>query len=226
MPQGEVDVRRGQGDARERLAHVPELGGRGPEKLPPHRRIEEQVADLDRGAHRAAARRRGAYRPAAGDADFRAGGAVRRAASQHQPADLGDRRQRLAAEAQRSNAKQIVGLGDLACGVGGQGQRQLLGRDAAAVVRDADHLQPALRHRNVDPRRPRIDRVLHQLLDDARGPLDHLAGGDLVDQRRRQLSDGRHGIKRHKGRNVRGSRNRDLEVTAVAQADQGAFQAR
>ena len=40
---------------------------------------------------------------------------------------------------------------------------------------------PPCGHRDVDPRRPGVDRVLHQLLDDAGRPLDHLAGGDLVD---------------------------------------------
>ena len=38
-----------------------------------------------------------------------------------------------------------------------------------------------------------IDRVLDQLLDHARRPLDHLAGGDAVDEFPRQLADG-HGM--------------------------------
>ena len=42
------------------------------------------------------------------------------------------------------------------------------------------------------PRRARIDRVFHQLLHDARRPLDDLAGGDLVDQRLWKSVD-RHG---------------------------------
>ena len=58
VPQREMDVRRGQGDAGERLGDVAELGGRGPQKLPPHGRVEEQVVHLDARADRAAARGR------------------------------------------------------------------------------------------------------------------------------------------------------------------------
>jgi len=60
-----MDLRGGQGDARERLAYVPELRGRGPQELPPHRRVEEQVVDLDGRAHRTAAGRRLAQTPPA-----------------------------------------------------------------------------------------------------------------------------------------------------------------
>ena len=108
--------------------------------------------------------------------------ALRRAAPQHQPAHFGDRGQGLAAEAQRADAEQVVGLGQFAGGVAGHGQRQLVGRDAAAVVDHADQFQSALLDRHVDPRGPGIDGVFHQLLDHAGRPLDHLAGGDLVDQ--------------------------------------------
>ena len=81
---------------------------------------------------------------------------------------------------------------NLAGGVAGHGQRQLVGRDAAAVVDDADQLAAALLHRHVDPRRAGVERVLDQLLDDARRPLDHLARGDLVDDARRELADRGH----------------------------------
>ena len=39
-------------------------------------------------------------------------------------------------------------------------------------------------------RRAGVERVLDQLLDDARRPLDHLAGGDAVDGGFGQLADG------------------------------------
>ena len=45
----------GQGDPRERLADVAQLGLRGAQELAPHRRVEEQIADLDGRADRAAA---------------------------------------------------------------------------------------------------------------------------------------------------------------------------
>ena len=108
-----------------------------------------------------------------------------RPAAEHEPAHFGDRRQRFAAEAERADAKQIVGLANLARGMGRDGQQQLLGRDAAAVVHDADQFHAPLLDRHVDPPRAGVDRVFHQLLHHARRPLDHFAGGDLVDDARR-----------------------------------------
>ena len=197
VAQGEVHLGQGQGDAREGLAHVAQLGLRRAEELAADRRVEEQVGNLDRGAHRAAA---GDDRRAltAGDLDLRPGRGVGRAAAQRHPAHLGDRGQRLAAEAQRGDAEQVVRLGELARGVAGHGQRQLVGRDPAAVVGHADQLDAAGLDRHVDPRGPGVDGVLQQLLDHARRPLDHLAGGDLVDQALRKNVD-RHGGIRDEG---------------------------
>ena len=83
--------------------------------------------------------------------------AVALPAANHELADFGDRRQRLAAKAERADAEQVVGVGDLAGGVAGDRQRQVVRRDAAAVVDDADQVGPALPQRHVDPRRPGID---------------------------------------------------------------------
>ena len=74
------------------------------------------------------------------------------------PRDLGDRRQRLAAEAQGADPEQVVGHGQLARRVRPEGQRQVVGRHPRAVVGDPDQvLAPAL-DRHVDPRRPGVDR--------------------------------------------------------------------
>ena len=128
----------------------------------------------------------------AGDFDFRPALVGRRAAANHQPADLADRGQGLAAEAQRAHAEQVVGLGELARGVGGDGQRQFFGRNPAAVVRHPHQVQSAAGGRHVDPRRPGVDRVFHQLLDHARRPFDDLAGRDLVDERLGETTNGWH----------------------------------
>mgnify|MGYP002476262370 CR=1 FL=1 len=88
------------------------------------------------------------------------------------------------------DAEQIVRLGQLARRMARHGQRKLDSRNAAAVIDDPHHLQSALDDRNVDPRGAGVDRVLHQLLDDARRPLDDLAGGDAVDGFGRELADG------------------------------------
>ena len=70
------------------------------------------------------------------------------------------------------------------------GEREVVSVHAGAVVGDADQPQAAARRRDVDAARAGIDRVLDQLLDDARRPLDDLTRGDAVDEIRRQLTYG------------------------------------
>ena len=64
--------------------------------------------------------------------------------------DAADGRQGLAAEAQRGDAEEVVGRLQLAGGVRGEGQGQVVGRDAVAVIDDADEVGAALLHFNVD----------------------------------------------------------------------------
>ena len=59
---------------------------------------------------------------------------------------------------------------------------QLLGRHADAVVDHRQEGAAAFLQGHGDAVRAGIDRVLDQLLHGAGRPLDHLAGGDLVDQ--------------------------------------------
>src|SRR3984957_16291255 len=63
-------------------------------------------------------------------------------------------------------------------------------RHAAAVVGDADPPPPAAVGENVDPAGAGVDGVLHEFLDHARRTLDHLAGGDAVDDLFGKLADG------------------------------------
>ena len=64
VPQGEMGVRMSQGQPRERFAHVSQLGLRGSHEPCAHRRVEEQVANLDRRARWTTAR--GNFRRLAG----------------------------------------------------------------------------------------------------------------------------------------------------------------
>ena len=61
---------------------------------------------------------------------------------------------------------------------------------AAAVVGDADPPPAAAIGEDVDAAGAGIDGVLDQFLDHARGTLDHLAGGDAVDDLFGELADG------------------------------------
>ena len=95
-------------------------------------------------------------------------------------ADGGDGGQRLAPEAQRADGCQIGGGTELAGGMAQKGGRQLLRRNAAAVVGDADVGQAAVLDLRHDGGGSRVDGVLQQFFDDAGGTLHHLAGGDKI----------------------------------------------
>jgi hypothetical protein len=71
---------------------------------------------------------------------------------------------------------------DLAGGVALQGQAELPGLDAAAVVGNGDAPDAAVLDAHFDSARAGVECVLEQLLDDRGGPLDDLAGGDLAHQ--------------------------------------------
>ena len=77
-------------------------------------------------------------------------------------------------------AAEIVGAADLARRVPLDRQPRVLRLHPLAVVLDADLLLAAELDVNREAARAGVDRVLDQLLDDRGGPLDDLAGGDLV----------------------------------------------
>ncbi len=68
-------------------------------------------------------------------------------------------------------------------------QGQLLAAEARTVVDHQDARKAALFDLDVDAPGARIDGVLDQLLDRARRPFDHFAGGDAVDGFGRQAAD-------------------------------------
>ena len=88
--------------------------------------------------------------------------------------------ERFATETEGADGGQIGGGAELARRVAQKGGGQLVGRDAAAVVRDAQIGQPAVLQLDGDVPRARVDGVFQKLLDNARGTLDDLASGDEI----------------------------------------------
>jgi hypothetical protein len=111
------------------------------------------------------------------------------AAGDGQLGHRGDRGQRLAAETHGRHRLQLGQAGDLAGGVALQGQRQLRGRDAAAVVLDHDAAHAASQQPHGDLARAGVQRVVDQFAHDGGRPLDHLARGDLAHQLVGQFPD-------------------------------------
>ncbi len=84
-------------------------------------------------------------------------------------------------KAERLDRKQIA-VGHLGGGVALDRQRKILRRHAVPVVDDADELAAAGLDGDLDGAGARIDRVLDQFLHGRGRTLDHLAGGDAIDQ--------------------------------------------
>jgi hypothetical protein len=70
------------------------------------------------------------------------------------------------------------------------GELQVVAVHAGAVVIDGDQRPAAVAQHDVDAARAGIEAVLHQFLDRAGRPLDHLAGGDAVDGGLGQAANG------------------------------------
>ena len=105
-----------------------------------------------------------------------------------QPRYRADRRQRLAAKAERADGDEIV-VGELRGGVPLDREREIGARHALAVVGHADEPPAAAVGEHVDAAGAGIERVLDEFLHHARRTLDHLAGGDAVDDRLGKLAD-------------------------------------
>src|SRR5262249_13279864 len=152
------------------------------------RHVVEQVPDLDARAGRAVPGRDRPQFPALAG-DLRPADLVGGPRLQLDLGDAADGGEGLAAEAEGVDAEEVLGRGELAGGVAGEGQGQVLGGNAATVVHHLDQIGASPGHLDVDAGAARVEGVLQQLLDDAGRPLHDLARGDLVDEVRRQLAD-------------------------------------
>ena len=164
---------------RQQRRHVAQLRGLGLQELAPRGRIEEQVADLEA---RPGGPRHFLYVAQSSAREFDAGpGAFRGLPGlEHQARDGGDRRQRLAAKAQRRNLEQVFCRANLAGGVALEGEQSVIVGHAAAVVGHPDQALAARLDGHFNAPGAGVNGVLDQLLHHRRRPLHHLAGGDFV----------------------------------------------
>ena len=190
--EAEVDPRIGQ----RQLGHDANDGrllrGGALQELGPRRRVEEQIPDLDGRAGCRVGRARLPHDPALSDDEEppRRGGGPRQ---ERHPGDGEDGGQRLPAEPERADRVEVGLRPELRGRMPLQREQAVFGGHPAPVVRHRDELAPGAPHRDLDTRRPRVQAVLDQLLDDRRRALDDLPGGDLVDDGVGKALDGRHG---------------------------------
>ena len=106
-----------------------------------------------------------------------------------QPADRADRRQRLAAKAQGGDAQADRHRAASRCSGARPPSDSSSGFMPLPSSATAISALAAVVQHDVDARRAGVDRVLDQFLHRRRRALDDLAGGDAVDQDRRQETD-------------------------------------
>lgn len=104
---------------------------------------------------------------------------------------LGDgayRGERLATETHGVEGKEVVGAGNLGCGVALEGHARVVVAHALAVVHHLNEGASGVLYHNLYLGGAGVHGVLHQLLEGGGGALHHLAGGNLVCDRVRKLS--------------------------------------
>src|SRR5262249_46128669 len=155
------------------------------EEFAPHGRVVEELAHLDAGTGSAVPGARRTQDPAV-TGDFLSVGLIRWSGLQRDLGHAADGGESFAAEAKRGDAKQVLGIAQFAGGMTGEGQRQILCQDAAAVVNHPNAVGTALINFYLDAPAAGIQGVFQEFLDDAGGTLDDFARSDLRDDQRRK----------------------------------------
>src|SRR5262249_51632164 len=156
LDEAERDLGARERDPTQELSDGGRLARRRAQELPPRRRIEEELADLDAGAGRRARRLEGQVLAAA-HAEPGAGVDAVEPGPDLALGRGGDGRQRLAAEAERRDGEEILFAADLARRVRAERDRQVLGRHAVAVVGDGDALDAPAVDLDHDRARARVE---------------------------------------------------------------------
>ncbi len=191
--QRETDFRIAKRHLGHQTGNLRRLGGVGLQELLAGRQVVEEVGDVDAGAFGRPDFAFGDDR-AALHADLGACRAPPRPRPEREARDRGDARQRLTAEAEGANRPEVFGPGNLAGRMTLERQPRVLRLHPLAVVLDAQQPLAAKLHRHDDPRRPGVDGVLEQFLDDRRRPLDDFAGRYLIGEVEREAVDTGHRV--------------------------------
>ena len=181
-----------QGGPHERVGRMRPLRLRRPKEGATRRHVAKELMHLDRRTHGPAVGQDGTD-PAAVDLQGCAR-VARRPRADHEPRHLADARERLATEAEGPDPLQILRHPQLARRMRRNGQGEIFRLDTAAVVHDPHEGDAALLEGDVDPSRPRVQRVLEQFLDHAGRPLHHLPGRDPVHHRLGEFLDASHAV--------------------------------
>ena len=189
VAQGEADSEMAQGQAFHHVFQMAEFGLVGAQEFASRRRIEKQVAHFHRGALVVGGGHDHGVHVAAFGLHFPAGATAIGAGGECKARDGTDAGEGLTAKAEGCNAFEIFKIADLAGRVAGDGERQVVLFDAAAVVADADQLDATLFHVDVEPGGAGVQAVFQQLFHHRGGTFDNFPRRDLVGQARSQAID-------------------------------------
>ena len=176
----------GEDHAHHQVADLIGFGAGLAQKLAPCGGVKEQIAHGD-----GRALRRGRF-----DRTFVHAALVAHLHAKVLPLGAGDQRnaadrrnggQRLPAETQRADVRQVIGGAYLAGGMALKRQAQIPPFDAGAVVGHAHVRQPAVGNIHRDGGSACVHGVFHHLLDGGGGALHHLACGNLAHHFGRQF---------------------------------------
>ena len=187
----ERDFRMPRGLKMELVLDIPALGVLRTQKFPARRQIIKNGADLDLSAGSLPAVAHRFDLPARHD-DFRSRNRLRFASAQPETRNARDTWQRFAAKPESGNRRQIGRRPDFTRGVSFQGKESVVAVHPATVVHYPHQRDPPAPDADLDLARSRVDAVFHELLDDRRRALDHLAGGHLAREDFRQQTDPAH----------------------------------
>lgn len=119
---------------------------------------------------------------------------LRPSRSNHKSGYLANRRQRLTTESKRFDPIEVVSGLEFTCGVRRNGKRQVIGSHPTTVVDHPHERRSSLLKRDINPRRPRIERIVKEFTKHTRRPLHHLPRGDAIHDRLRKTLNAAHGL--------------------------------
>ncbi len=164
VPQMKGHIEAGQRQALDHLLQVVEFGFLGLEELATSRGIEKQVAHFHRRTDRVGRRLNPGFHLT--PFGFHLPGLIGVAGSrgQGQAGHGADGCQGLTAKAQAHHLLKVFQIANLAGGMARQGQRQLFGGDATAIVAHPQQLDPGLLDIHIDTPGAGVEAVFQQLL--------------------------------------------------------------
>ena len=184
--QGKGNGGRGHGQAADHIADSLGFGPIGAQEFQPRGRGIEQIPQRHPGAARPGRR---AHRPGPAAIHGNLGGLLpRTAAFEGQAPNRPERGKRLAPEAQKPDIQQIIAI-QFRCRMPRQRQRQLIRRDAMAIIGNLDQPLAAIGYRHGDPAGPGIECVFHQFFHRRGRTFHDLARRDPVGCGVVQLAD-------------------------------------